>query len=90
MKRLTYFVILPFLGLSIRLNAQSKFWKSNNAYLGQKMPGNKPQIFAHALLEKADTFSMDRSAFSQDGKEFYYCTNTTWYDLTNVKTKYFP
>lgn len=68
--------------------AQGKFWNSRNACLAQTPPTDTPRIFARDLLEKRDTFSMDRPAFSADGKEFYYVTNTTWFNGTNVKVRY--
>jgi hypothetical protein len=69
--------------------AQGNFWNSPQAYLGQQPPGDTPQIFALKLLTQKDTFSFDRVAFSEDGKEFYYPTNTTWFDGKNSKIRYF-
>jgi hypothetical protein len=68
---------------------QGNFWNSPQAYLGQQPPGDTPQIFALKLLTQKDTFSFDRVAFSDDGKEFYYPTNTTWFDGKNSKIRYF-
>ena len=65
------------------------FWTSPAAYLGQTPPGHKPQIFAQTLLTQKDTFPLDRVAFSADGKEFYYPSNTTWFDGKNSKIRYF-
>ena len=65
--------------LSMQLNAQSNFWNSRNAYLGQTPPENTPVKFAPHLINDTPFFSMDRCAFSADGKEFYYCRNNTWF-----------
>lgn len=71
------------------LHAQNNFWKSKNAYLGQKPPGDTPEVFGAGILAKADTFGFDRVAFSDDGKEFYYPTNNTWFSSVNSKIRYF-
>jgi hypothetical protein len=68
---------------------QSEFWKSPSAYLGQRTIGDTPQIFAEKLLTIKDTVALDRVAFSQDGKEFYYSSSNAWYDSKNVKIRYY-
>jgi len=75
----------------VNTNAQSNFWTSTNAYLGQPPPNDTPKLFATDMLISAnDTgFALDRVAFSKDGKEFYYCYNTSWFNITNLKIKYF-
>ncbi|MEJ7682519.1 MAG: hypothetical protein WKG06_32630 [Segetibacter sp.] len=80
-------IILVFLNVNIR--AQKSFWNTPDAYLGQKTPSDTPIIFAPGMLSSKDTFPLDRVAFSQDGTEFYYPTNNTWFDATNEKIKYF-
>jgi hypothetical protein len=82
-------IITSLLACSLLAQAQSDFWNSAQAYLGQQPPGDTPQIFAGKLLTQKDTFSFDRVAFSDDGKEFYYPTNTTWFDGKNSKIRYF-
>ena len=64
---------------SLSLCAQKSIWNTPAAYLGQKPPGDKPEPFALDLVMKNDTFSMDRVAWSQDGTEFYYPSNNTWF-----------
>ena len=88
MNKLFYLWLIALLGASTGLWAQTNIWNSPDAYLGQKPPGDKPGIFAQSLLTKADTFSLDRVAFSADGREFYYPTNTTWFDGKNGKIRY--
>jgi hypothetical protein len=72
-------------------NTQSNFWNSKNAYLNQTPPNDTPKLFASNMLIAAnDTgFTLDRVAFSKDGKEFYYCYNTSWFSIKNLKIKYF-
>jgi hypothetical protein len=84
------FVSILILGLFsiVSLHAQTGIWNTKDACLGQKPPTDTPKIFALDLLTKRDTFSMDRVAFSDDGKEFYYPTNTTWFDGKNSKIRY--
>jgi len=89
MKRIFYLFLLSMLSLCDILHAQGNFWKSNDAYLGQQPPLDTPQIFAPDLLMRADTFAFDRVAFSANGKEFYYPSNTTWFDSKNAKIRYF-
>lgn len=81
--------ILITLGIAGRLHAQSKFWNSPQAYLGQRPPSDTPQIFALPLLAQRDTFAFDRVAWSDDGKEFYYPSNNSWFDSKNSKIRYF-
>jgi Putative Ig domain/WD40-like Beta Propeller Repeat len=61
------------------LNAQTNFWDSPQAYLGQPLPGDIPVKFAPQIINDSPFFSMDRSAFSLDGRSFYYCRNNTWF-----------
>jgi len=59
-------------------DAQSNFWNSPQAYLGQTPPGNTPVKFAPGLINDSPFFSLGRCAFSADGKEFYYSHNNSW------------
>ncbi len=83
------FLFLCTTGLLFDATAQSDFLESKNAYLGQKPPGEKPEVFAESMLMKNDTFPMGRVAFSQDGKEFYYSSNNTWFNSKAAKIRYF-
>lgn len=96
MRKLHLLLISLCFGLS--MNAQTKgapasgpanFWSSPDAYLGQKPPSDTPKIFALDLLAQKDTFAFDRVAFSDDGKEFYYPTNNSWFNTVNEKIRYF-
>ncbi|HEY4336878.1 MAG TPA: hypothetical protein VGM89_13300, partial [Puia sp.] len=49
----------------------------------------KPTAFALDLVMKNDTFSMDRVAFSEDGTEFYYPSNNTWFNSTGAAVRCF-
>lgn len=74
--------------LGQHLNAQKNFWLSSNAYLKQIPPTDTPKVFAPGLL--ADTgIALDRVAFSNNGKEFYYCYAQHWFDSKGAKIKYF-
>ena len=69
--------------------AQSSFWNSAQAYLGQKQPGDTPIVFAPGILAEKGYWVGSRVAFSKDGKQFLYGTNTNWFNGTNQKLKYF-
>jgi hypothetical protein len=78
-----------FILLMLFLPAQNNFWNSPNAYLGQKPPGDTPEKFAPQLINDTPYFSMDRCAFSSDGKEFYYCRNNTWFSSKDASIQVF-
>jgi len=81
-------ILFLILCLGQHLNAQQNFWSSSNAYLKQTPPTHTPKIFAPGLL--ADTgIALDRVAFSNNGKEFYYCYAQHWFDSKGAKIKYF-
>jgi hypothetical protein len=86
MKRMTMAMI--FL-LPLTAIAQGRFWKSKDAYLGQTPPNDTPQIFAQKMLVPDSGISMDRSAFSADGKEFYYVNAQTWFNSSRSRIRYF-
>ena len=88
MKKLLFFLAIYLCNATLSYS-QDKFWNSKEAYLGQKLPGDKPEIFAEQLLMKKDTFPYDRIAFSADGKEFYYPSSNTWYNTGATKIRYF-
>jgi len=73
----------------IALHAQPAFWSTPHAYLGQTPPGDTPVQFAAGMLVVKDSFDMDRVGFSDDGKEFYYETNNTWYSTVPVVLRSF-
>ena len=79
MNKCAFLLILVLSAFSSSLNAQTIFWDSPKAFLGQTPPGGTPVKFAPQLINDTPYFSMDRSAFSSDGKEFYYCRNNTWF-----------
>ena len=65
------------------------FFNSSDAYLGQQQPGDTPKIFAPDLLIPDSGISMGRSAFSVDGKEFYYVRAMKWYSAYGIEVRYF-
>jgi hypothetical protein len=82
--------LLSFFSLScFSLSAQTSIWNTPAAYLGQKPPGNKPEPFAINLVMKKDSFSMDRVAWSEDGTEFYYPSNNTWFSSVGAAVRCF-
>ncbi len=88
MKKLIFSIVILSLFSSISSHAQTGIWNTHDAYLGQKPPGDIPEIFGEGMLAKADTFAFDRVAFSDDGTEFYFPTNNTWFSGVNSKIRY--
>src|SRR5450755_793687 len=70
------------------LLAQNSFWKSGDAYLSQKPPGDTPIVFAPGRLADPGYWVGSRVGFTKDGKQFIYGTNTNWFDGRNQKLKY--
>ena len=85
----TFFLLLVALIFTENLTAQTSFWNSRKAYLGQNPPGDTPKIFAKGLLAGKGEFTANRTAISADGKEIYYCTNKSWKNSNDLKVKYF-
>jgi hypothetical protein len=88
MKRLFLLVLLAA-GLLLDAPAQSSFFRSKDAFLGQKPPSDTPKVFAEKMLVPDSGISMDRSAFSADGKEFYYVNGQVWGDPRRGRIRYF-
>jgi hypothetical protein len=88
MSKLIFTAMTLFFLTSAPLYAQKSIWNTKDACLGQKPPGDIPEVFGAGMLAKADTFAFDRVAFSDDGKEFYYPSNTTWFDGKNGRVRY--
>ncbi len=89
MNRIAVLLIIILSAMGSNLNAQTNFWDSPNACLGQTPPGEIPVKFAPLLINDSPFFSMDRSAFSPDGKEFYYCRNNTWFSNKDASIQVF-
>ena len=89
MRKTFFFLLVTLLCFGPGLIAQTNFWNSRNAYLGQTLPGDTPKVFAPGLLAGKGEFSANRVAISADGKEIYYCTNKSWKNSNDLKVKYF-
>lgn len=74
------------LGSATDLTAQSNFWKSKNAYLGQTPPTAEPKIFAKGMLSDSGIV-LGKVTFSNDGKAFYYSFARHWFDDKGSGTK---
>jgi hypothetical protein len=70
-------------------HAQSNFWNSKYAYLGQPRPSDTPQVFAPGLLADPGMVVMGRIAITPDGKEIYYHEQKGWGAINTAKTKVF-
>jgi hypothetical protein len=88
MKRLLLATLLIAV-LQFDAAAQSSFFNTKDAYLGQKVPSDTPRIFADKMLVPDSGISMERCAFTSDGKEFYYVNGQTWGDSRRSRIRYF-
>jgi len=79
-------MLILCIGLLIITKSQDNFWNSSNAYLGQKPPGDEPEVFAERLL-KDSGIVLGRVSFSKDGKAFYYSFARHWFDRNGSGTK---
>jgi hypothetical protein len=89
MSKLLPVIVIVILLLNACTNEPKSFWDSPNAFLGQIPPNDTPKPFAPGLLADTGGIALDRVAFSPDGREFYYCHNTSWFSSTNLKIKAF-
>lgn len=78
--------VIVCLGSMANLNAQSNFWKSKDAYLGQTPPTDEPKIFGKGILADSGIV-LGRVTFSNDGKGFYYSFARHWFDDNGSGTK---
>lgn len=67
--------------------AADAFWKGSDAYLGEARPDEIPRAFAPGRLAEPGTITMGRSAFSRDGREFYFTQNDSWESGKNSKLR---
>jgi hypothetical protein len=79
MKKVLFIVFL----LTVGFHAQAQ------KYLSQAPPGDTPKMFAPGLLAPKGMFSIDRIAFSPDGREIFYCVNDSWFNNAHLKILYF-
>jgi len=71
MKRMVLIVCLLILGTASASPQQGNFPKLAGPYLGQKPPGDTPEIFAPGIVSTG--LDELNSVFSPDGGEFYFC-----------------
>lgn len=86
MSRAVFLFNMVLLSMSISVNAQTNFWESKDAYLGQTPPNDTPKIFAPGMLADSGIV-LGRVAFSKDGKEFYYGFARHWFDFNGTGIK---
>ena len=86
MKSMIFFMIISMMFVCKKGNAQTNFWDSKDAYLGQTRPNDTPKIFAPGMLADSGIV-LGRVAFSNDGKEFYYGYARHWFDFKGTGVK---
>lgn len=70
-------IVITFMVLvtATSLPAQQKdFPKLTGSYLGQKPPGETPELFAPGVISIDENFEHSAAVFSPDGKEVFWCT----------------
>jgi WD40-like Beta Propeller Repeat len=72
--------------LFISCHEKKDFLSGPSAYLGQKPPGDVPEIFAKGMLVDSGIV-LGRVSFSKDGSEFYYTYARHWFDNQGTGTK---
>lgn len=65
---------------------QKTLWNSPAAFLGQKPPGNTPEVFAKGMLADSGIV-LGRMSFSNNGKAFYYSFAKHWFSREGSGTK---
>lgn len=73
--------------MAAQASAAAAFWSSKDAYLAEPRPDETPRTFAPGRLAEPGTFLMGRSAFSSDGREFYFTQNDSWKSGVNAKVR---
>ena len=87
-KLASYKIWLLALSLVVgQASAADRFWSGPDAYLGEARPGETPRPFALGRLADPGTNTMGRSAFSRDGREFYFAQNDSWESGKNAKLR---
>jgi hypothetical protein len=69
------------------VSAADPFWNGDHAYLGETRPDDTPRVFAPGKLAEPGTITMGRSAFSRDGRDFYFTQNDSWESAKNAKLR---
>jgi hypothetical protein len=89
MFRIIISTVLILITTILNTTAQNSIWNSKDAYLSENPPGDTPIVFAPGKLAERGYWVGSRVAFTNDGKQFFYGTNTNWFDGRNQKLKYF-
>ena len=79
MRKHLFFLILCTAGMLLDATAQFNFLEGKDAYLGQKPPGDQPEVFAENMLMINDTFPMGRVAFYAAGVSARGTTGVLFY-----------
>ncbi|MEK6783700.1 MAG: hypothetical protein AABY93_18510 [Bacteroidota bacterium] len=79
-------ITICIIGNITSATAQTNFWESSSAYLGQTPPEDTPKIFAKGILADSGIV-LGKVNFSKDGKAFYYSYARHWFDDNGSGTK---
>lgn len=72
MKKLAVIVSLLLIAAATINAQQGDFPKLSGPYLGQKPPGNTPELFAPEIVSRDDYFEHSAAIFTPDGKKVYW------------------
>ncbi|MBO9203019.1 MULTISPECIES: hypothetical protein [Niastella] len=87
-KRLAICILASLFYTCLSCNAigQKDLWNSPAAYLGQKPPGDTPEIFGKGILADSGIV-LGKVSFSSDGRAFYYSYAKHWFNNEGSGTK---
>ncbi|OQP42745.1 hypothetical protein A4H97_11305 [Niastella yeongjuensis] len=79
-------IVISTTFLSCEVIGQQKLWDGPAAYLGQKPPGDTPEIFAQGMLVDSGIV-LGKMNFSTDGRSFYYSYAKHWFSSEGAGTR---
>ncbi len=84
MKALTVLYLLVF-AITALCSQQADFPKLTGPYLGQKLPGMKPEVFAPGIVSAEDVAEHSPAAFSPDGKELFWSGSKQGFSIYHMR-----
>jgi len=73
-KKIIICALLLFAAISV-ISQEKKLPQLTGPYLGQKPPGETPELFAPGIISVDENFEHSAAVFSSDCQEVFWCTN---------------
>ena len=85
-KTVSVFCLLVFAATNL-FSQQTDFPELTGPYLGQKPPGEKPELFAPGIISVEANFEHSTAVFSPDGKYLFYSSDNDiyWVDASFIE-----